>query len=447
MRTFDYIVLGAGSGGLASAFRAAHHGARVALLEPGALGGTCVNVGCVPKKAMWYAAQAAEDVQRARAFGFEVSSGALDWGHFVARREAYIARIHASYRKRLQEAGVALIAARGCLRAADRVEAAGETLCAPHVLIATGARPRRLATPGFELGGVSDDFFALRACPRSVAVIGGGYIGCELAGVLHALGAKVDLYARSTLLSHFDAELGEALTASMRAQGIGVHLHAALPDVRRDRDGLHLEHVATGDAAPYEQVLWALGRVPNSDDIGLGTVPLALDEDGHIVTDAKQDTNVPGVHAVGDVTGRTELTPVAIAAGRRLSDRLFGGQPDAQLDYANIPSVVFAHPPLGAVGLTEAQARVLHGDAVRVHRARFTPMVSALSDHPQQSLMKLVCVGPDERVVGVHLFGVGSDEMLQGFAVALKMGARKADLDATVAIHPTSAEELVLLGD
>ncbi|RAP57578.1 glutathione-disulfide reductase [Oleiagrimonas sp. MCCC 1A03011] len=446
MRTFDYIVLGAGSGGLASAFRAARHGARVALLEPGSLGGTCVNLGCVPKKAMWYAAQAAEDVQRAREFGFDIAPGALDWGHFVARRQAYIERIHAVYRDRIREAGIELIATRGHLRAADRVDAQGETLCAPHVLIATGGRPRRLATPGFASGMVSDDFFALRECPHSVAVIGGGYVGCELAGVLHALGAHVDLYARSVLLSHFDHELSDALADSMRAQGIGVHLHAGIPDVRREGGALHLDQIESGEAAPYEQVLWALGRVPNSDDIGLGTVPLALDAEGHIRTDEQQNTSVPGVYAVGDVTGRMALTPVAVAAGRRLSDRLFGADPEAHLDYRNIPSVVFAHPPLGAVGDTEQQARSRYGDAVRVYRSRFTPMVSALSDHPQRSLMKLVCVGEEERVVGVHLFGPGSDEMLQGFAVAVKMGARKADLDATVAIHPTSAEELVLLG-
>ena len=445
MPDFDFLVLGGGSGGLASAFRAARHGARVALLEPSALGGTCVNVGCVPKKAMWYAAQLAHDLGRAREYGFDVHHGGLDWPRFIARRQAYIERIHASYRKRLDEAGIEVIPAHGRLRGPGRVRVRGRTLQAPHVLVATGGRPRRLATPGFGLGMVSDDFFDLDACPRSVAVIGGGYIGVELAGVLHALGARVDLYARSTLLSHFDAELGEALTDSMRAQGIGVYLHAAVPAVRDGKGGYALDGVEAGAAAPYERVLWAIGRVPNTDDIGLDAVPLALDDDGHVETDAWQNTSMPGVYAVGDVTGREALTPVAIAAGRRLSDRLFGGQPDACLDYTSIPSVVFAHPPLGMVGLGEAHARMDHGDTVRVYRARFTPMQSALSGHPQQALMKLVCAGDEERVVGVHLFGPGSDEMLQGFAVAVKMGARKADLDATVAIHPTSAEELVLM--
>lgn len=442
---FDYVVLGGGSGGLASAFRAARHGARVALLEPNALGGTCVNVGCVPKKAMWYAAQLAHDIERARDYGFDVAPGLLDWPHFVARRQGYIDRIHAAYRMRLADAGIEVIETHGRLLSAGRVDAQGRILEAPHVLVATGGRPRRLSTPGFEKGMVSDDFFDLRACPRSVAVIGGGYVGVELASVLHALGSRVDLYARSTLLSHFDDELGEALADAMRAEGIGVHLHADAPALLQRDGGLACSGVESGDAAPYERVLWAIGRVPNTEHIGRENVPLALDAEGHLQTDDRQNTSVDGVYAVGDVTGREALTPVAIAAGRHLSDRLFGGQPDAHLDYADIPSVVFAHPPLGMVGLSEAQARQRHGDDVRVYRARFTPMQSALSAHPQQTLMKLVCVGAEERVAGVHLFGPGSDEMLQGFAVAVKMGARKTDLDATVAIHPTSAEELVLM--
>ncbi|MDA3912802.1 glutathione-disulfide reductase [Oleiagrimonas sp.] len=445
LRALDYIVIGGGSGGLASALRAARHGARVALLEPNALGGTCVNLGCVPKKAMWYAAQTAHELQRAREYGFDIRSGVLDWSRFLARRQDYIERIQDSYRTRLKESGIEVIPARGQLVEPGRVDAQGRVLEAPHVLVATGGRPRRLTLPGFEKGMLSDDFFDLRSCPRSVAVVGGGYIGVELAGVLHALGARVDLYARSTLLSHYDEELGQALADSMRADGIGVHLHALVPGLRELDGGLVLDGIEHSMAAPYERVLWAIGRVPNSRCIGLENVPLSLDAEGHVQTDDWQNTSVRGVYAIGDVTGRDELTPVAIAAGRKLSDRLFGGQDDAHLEYANIPSVVFAHPPLGMVGLTEAQARQRHGDNVRVYRACFTPMQSALSDHPQRSLMKLVCSGKDDRVIGVHLFGPGSDEMLQGFAVAVKMGARKSDFDATVAIHPTSAEELVLM--
>jgi glutathione reductase (NADPH) len=441
---FDLIVLGAGSGGLATAFRAARHGARVALLEPGALGGTCVNVGCVPKKAMWYAAEMAEAQRIAVDYGFASTPGALDWAAFIARRQAYIERIHASYRKRLAESGIDVIAARGRLVAAHEVEAGGRRLGAPDVVIATGARPKRLDVPGFDFGIVSDGFFDLRACPRRVAVVGGGYIGVELAGVLHALGAEVELYARGHLLRGFDTEVSLALGEAMRAQGIAIHYLCDIDAARREGEGIVLE-CAKEHRGPYDTVLWAAGRVPNSGGIGLAEQGVECDTRGHVLTDALQNTSVSGIYAIGDVTSRTALTPVAIAAGRKLADRLFGGQPDARLDYDNIPSVVFGHPPLAGVGLTEHGAREIHGDDVRVYRARFTPMQLALSDHPQQTLMKLVCVGAEERVAGVHILGPGADEMLQGFAVAVKMGARKADFDATVAIHPTSAEELVLM--
>lgn len=443
MQDFDYIVIGAGSGGLASAFRAARYGARVALVEPGALGGTCVNLGCVPKKAMWYASELAHDMARACDYGFEILPGPLDWNHFIDRRRGYIQRIHASYRERIEAAGMTLVPSRGRLLDAGHVGTDTQTLKAPHILIATGARPRRLDTPGFGLGMVSDDFFDLRACPDSVAVIGGGYIACEMACMLHALGARVDLYARSGLLSQFDEELGEALTQALSAQGVGVHLHAPVPALHKDGHGVRLEGVEPGQCEVYTRALWALGRIPNSE--GMHHPGLELDEEGHVRVDAKQDTRLPGVHAVGDVTGRAALTPVAIAAGRQLSERLFGGKPDACLDYSMIPSVVFTHPPVATVGLSEIQARKQHGDLVRVYRSRFTPMASALTTHPQKALMKMVCAGPEQRVVGLHVLGPGCDEMLQGFAVAMKMGARKADFDATVAIHPTSAEELVLL--
>lgn len=443
--THDLIVLGAGSGGLATAFRAARHGARVALLEPSMLGGTCVNVGCVPKKAMWYAAQMAEAQQLARDYGFDLTPGRLDWPTFVARRQRYIDGIHASYRKRLGEAGIELIPAAGRIIATQMVAVQGRTLQAPHIVLATGARSRRLDVPGFDLGIDSDGFFELEACPKRVAIIGGGYIAVELSGVLHALGAEVDVMARHRLLSGFDDDMTDALGEWMRADGIGVHYRCNVQGVRREDDGLHLAcDVAAGKGA-YDLVLWAVGRVPNSEDLGLEVVGVDRDDGGHVVTDAFQNTSASGIYAIGDVTARPALTPVAVAAGRRLSDRLFGGDADARLDYTNIPSVVFAHPPLGSVGLDEATARKQGGGSVRCYRSGFTSMQLALSDRPRKTLMKLVCEGDDERVVGVHVLGPGADEMIQGFAVAVKMGARKADFDATVAIHPTSAEELVTM--
>src|SRR5690625_3998412 len=361
--THDLIVLGAGSGGLATAFRAARHGARVALLEPGELGGTCVNVGCVPKKAMWFAAQMAEAQQLAQRYGFDLRPGSLDWSVFVAHRQHYIDGIHASYRKRLDEADIEVVPARGRFEDAHTVVADGRRLRAPHVVIATGGRSRRLDVPGFDLGIDSDGFFGLRDCPRRVAVVGGGYISSELTGVLHALGAQVDVLSRSHLLRGFDAELTDALVQSMRDQGIGFHNGCEAQGLRRDEQGVWIDcDKASGLAdTAFDCVLWAVGRVPNSDDLGLDAVGVACDEGGHVRVDAMQDTNVPGIHAIGDVTARPALTPVAIAAGRQLAERLFGGREDAHLDYNNIPSVVFSHPPLASVGLDEDSARERHG--------------------------------------------------------------------------------------
>ena len=444
----DLIVLGAGSAGLATALRAAQHGARVALLDPAALGGTCVHRGCVPKKALWFAAQWAQTQRLAQAIGFAGATGPLDWAHFRSLRERHIDAIAERYAQRLLQAGVHRLAHSGRFVAADTIELDdGARLQAPQIVIATGARPRRLALPGFELGMVSDDMFALTARPQRVAIVGGGYVAVEFAGMLQALGSEVELLARGPLLAGFDQELVQALTEQMAAHGVRISQHSAIRAVRRGTDGLWLDDAARGEArGPCDALLWAVGRVPNADRLGLADVGVQLDERGHVVTDAWQNTTRAGIHAVGDVTARKALTPVAVAAGRHLADRLFGGQPEAQLDYRNIPSVVFAEPPLGMVGLTEAQAHEIHGDQVSVHRSRFTPMQWALAGRHEQSVMKLVCVGADERVVGIHALGPGVDEMLQGFAVALKLGLHKRDLDATVAIHPTAAEELVLMG-
>jgi glutathione reductase (NADPH) len=443
---WDLVVLGAGSGGIAMAIRAARLGARVAVLEPGALGGTCVNVGCVPKKAMWLAAELAGAQALSREVGFELPPGRFDWEGFVARRTSYIANIHASYLRRFSELGITLVCARGRFAAPDRVVAGEREFAARHVLVATGGRPRRPAIPGGELGIDSDGFFALRAAPRSVAVVGSGYIAVELAGVLRGLGAGVDLFARGTrLLRSFDRELGEALGKAMQAQGVRLAFDRNPVSATRDAAGYHLQF-ANGDASgPFDELVWATGRVPNTGDLDLARAGVAVDAAGYVVTDQWQDTNVAGVHAVGDVTGRLALTPVAIAASRRLADRLFGGKADARLDYANVATVVFSHPPLATVGLTEDEARRQHGEAVTVYRARFRPMLAALAQREEQTFMKLVCAGADERIVGIHLAGTAVDEIIQGFAVAVKLGARKADLDATVAIHPTSAEELVLM--
>ncbi|QIO88976.1 glutathione-disulfide reductase [Stenotrophomonas rhizophila] len=444
---YDLIVLGGGSGGLAAAFRAAQHGRRVAMLEPGELGGTCVNVGCVPKKAMWLAADLAGRIGLAAAMGFDVPlRPALDWKELVVHRQAYIANIHASYLKRLDENKVVRVPRRGRLVDAHTVECSdGVRISAEHILIATGAHPQRPDIPGAALGLVSDDFFNLCSAPARVAIVGGGYIAVELAGLLQALGSRVTLLVRGDrLLERFDAELTAQLADNLRHQGVQLHFGYRLRELQRDGDAV----VALGHDGPadgqFDALFFAAGRRGNSADLGLEALGVVVGDKGEVEVDAWQTTAVPSVHAVGDIAGKVGLTPVAIAAARTLMDRLFGGQPQAKMDYENVASVVFSHPALGAVGLSEEEACARYGD-VRVYRSNFRPMLQALADGTQRSLFKLVCVGEEERVVGVHLLGEAADEILQGFALAVKMGATKAQFDATVAIHPTSAEEVVLM--
>ncbi|MEO6104023.1 MAG: glutathione-disulfide reductase [Pseudoxanthomonas sp.] len=450
---YDLVVVGGGSGGLAGAFRAASHGARVALLEPGEFGGTCVNVGCVPKKAMWLAAELSQRIDLASRLGFELSPPKFDWREFIVHRQRYIAGIHESYRKRLDAGGIVHLPCRGQFVDTHTLETdQGLRVSGSHVLIATGGRPKRPAIPGAQLGMVSDDFFNFCEAPERVALVGGGYIGVELAGVLQALGSKVEMFVRgSRLVDAFDAEITDELAESLRQQGIRCHFERSVTALEpADAGRVHVMDRSGQSSDPFDSVIFATGRVPNSDSLGLETIGVATDQNGFVVVDERQDSSVAGVHAVGDICSRLALTPVAIAAARRLMDRLFGDQPQARLDYEGIATVMFSHPPMGKVGLTEARARQQHGDAVQVYRTRFRPMLHALADSPQRSLFKLVCVGPadapaQQRVVGIHLLGEGADEMLQGFAVALKKGITKQDLDDTVAIHPTSAEEVVLM--
>ncbi|MPS36125.1 MAG: glutathione-disulfide reductase [Stenotrophomonas sp.] len=446
-QSFDLVVLGGGSGGLAACFRAASHGAKVAMLEPALLGGTCVNVGCVPKKAMWLAADLAERIALASALGFDVPAAPrLSWPRLLQRRQQYIDGIHASYRQRLQDSGVVHIAQRGRLRDARTVECEdGTRLHAGHIVIATGSHALKPDLPGAGLGGVSDDFFALQAAPARVAIVGGGYIAVELAGVLHGLGSEVTLLVRGKeLLSQFDAEMTAQLAQNLRQQGITVRFECQLQALERRAGGIHARLQGGAADALFDTVLFATGRAPSTRGLGLEAAGVALDDNGAIVVDAFQDTSVPGISAVGDVTAQAMLTPVAIAAARRLMDRLYGGQPEARLDYDNIPSVVFSHPPLGSVGLSEAQARGRF-DTVTTYHSRFRPMLQALGEGQARSLFKMVCAGADEKVVGIHLLGEGADEILQGFAVALKAGVTRRQMADTVAIHPTSAEEVVLM--
>lgn len=449
---YDYIVLGGGSGGLASARRAAQYGAKVLLIEAGALGGTCVNVGCVPKKMMWNAAFVADTLRDAPGYGFASPPLDFAWAEFKRRRDESIERLHGIYRRNLERDGVELKEGWGRLTGPHSVTVTGadgqeSQFSSPNILLATGGRPTVPEVVGAELGATSDDFFAWEQRPARVAVVGAGYVAVEFAGVLAALGSLVTLVVRGErALRCFESAVAQVLDEEMIAQGIRVVRNFEAVSLERRSGGLSLSSESSELEGVFDEVIWAVGRSPLSREIGLEEAGVELDGDGFIRVDELQRSSVPGVFAVGDVTGILPLTPVAISAGRKLADRLFGGHSDAKLDGEQVPTVIFSHPPIGTVGLTEKDARSQYGDGeVRCYETRFTDLYTSLSHRRAPTLMKLVCVGDSERVVGLHLIGRAADEIIQGFAVAIRMGATKADLDRTIAIHPTSAEELVTM--
>ena len=443
---FDLIVIGGGSGGIAHARRAAEYGARVAVVEAGRLGGTCVNVGCVPKKVMWYAAAHAHHFEHAEDYGFQVDVRGHDWATIKEKRDAYVERLNGIYARNLDSSGVTAIAGYASFVDEHTVAVGSEQYQADRIVIATGGRPARPDIPGAEHGIDSDGFFELEERPQRVLVAGSGYIAVEIAGVLNALGSDVRLVVRKdSIIREFDTMLGEHLMESMEKDGIEIETRAVPARVEKTGEG-HVLHTGDGRSfGPLDSILWAIGRDPNSEGLGLENTGVERDASGFIPTDEWQQTNVEHIFALGDVTGCAALTPVAIAAGRRLADRLYGGMDGRRLDYNLIPTVIFSHPTIGTVGLSEATARELYGDAVKVYNAGFIPMYYALGAKKKRSVMKLVVTGEEERIVGCHIFGDGADEMLQGFAVAIRMGATKSDFDDTVAIHPTNAEELVTM--
>lgn len=445
---YDYIAIGGGSGGIASINRAAMYGQKCALIEAKALGGTCVNVGCVPKKVMWHAAQIAEAIhQYGPDYGFETTVNRFDWDTLISSRSAYIDRIHQSYDRVLGNNKVDVIQGFARFVDAHTIEVNGEKITADNILIATGGRPVQPAIPGAEYGINSDGFFELKTLPKRVAVVGAGYIAVELAGVLNALGSETHLFVRKHApLRNFDPLIVETLLEVMESEGPKLHTQAIPKAVIKNADGSLTLQLENGTEQTVDTLIWAIGREPATDNLNLAATGVELDEKGYIKVDKFQNTNIKGIYAVGDNTGAVELTPVAVAAGRRLSERLFNNKPNEHLDYSNIPTVVFSHPAIGTVGLTEPQAVEQYGaDQVKVYKSSFTAMYSAVTRHRQPCCMKLVCVGADEKIVGIHGIGFGMDEMLQGFAVALKMGATKKDFDDTVAIHPTAAEEFVTM--
>ena len=443
---YDLLVIGGGSGGLAHAQRAAEYGAKVAVIEYGPLGGTCVNVGCVPKKVMWYAAHHAHSFHHVADYGFDVEFKGHDWAGLKERRDAYIRRLNGIYEKNLDKRGVTYLPGHARFVDAHTVDIDGQKVEADRIVIATGGRPTVPEIPGAELGITSDDFFELEDRPQRVLIAGSGYIAVELAGVFRALGSDVRLVVRKdSVLRDFDKMLSTRLMDCMDRDDIDLVTRVVPKSVEKTDAGLVLHAEDGRTFGPSDSLVWAIGRSPNTGSLDAQGAGVKLDERGFIPTDKLQQTNVDNIFALGDVTGRAALTPVAIAAGRRLADRLYGGMEGRHLDYETIPTVIFSHPVIGTVGLTEDEAREQYGDDLKVYLSSFIGMYYALGTNKRRSEMKLITVGEDERVVGCHVIGEGADEMMQGFAVAMRMGATKKDFDDTVAIHPTSSEELVTM--
>ena len=448
VKEYDYIVIGGGSGGIASANRAAMHGAKVILFEGKEVGGTCVNVGCVPKKVMWYGAQVAETLHRyAGEYGFDVTLNKFDFATLKANRQAYIDRIHGSYERGFDSNGVERVYEYAKFVDSHTVEVAGERYTAPHILIATGGHALYPNIPGSEYGITSDGFFELDEVPKRTAVIGGGYIAVEVAGVLNALGSDTHLFVRKDRpLRTFDKDIIDVLVDEMAKSGPTLHTHANATEVVKNADDSLTISFDNGETVTVDCLIWAIGRAANTSGFGLEKTGVELTERGNIYSDALGNTSVPGIYALGDVTGKLDLTPVAVKAGRQLSERLFNNKADAKLDYTDVATVVFSHPVIGSVGLTEEKAFAKYGsENIKVYKSSFTPMYTALGDNRQPSTMKLVTLGENEKIIGLHGIGYGVDEMIQGFSVAIKMGATKADFDNTVAIHPTGSEEFVTM--
>jgi len=447
MPAYDLIVIGGGSGGLSVAERAASYGKKCLLIESGEMGGTCVNRGCVPKKIMWYGAQMAHYCQIATNYGFDVQLSSLNWATLKQKRDAYIDGIQHWYQGYLESNQIDKLTGIGRFVDERSVAVGEQTFSADHIVIAVGGEPWVPPVEGAALGMTSDDFFTLNEQPQRVAVIGSGYIGIEFAGMLNGLGSEVTLVARhGVLLSHFDTMISEKLSHAIQRSDITLATKFEVQSIVQDEQ----RRLVIGDAQQrhltgFDCVIWAVGRRPRTDVLNLSDIGVDVDGLGHVITDEWQVTSKPGIYAIGDVTTRAPLTPVAIAAGRRLADRLFGGKPQSKVDYSLIPTVLFSHPPIASIGLTEAQAIEQYPGQVKSYQSHFTPMILAFNERPEETSMKLVTVGEQEKIVGCHIIGEAADEMLQGFAVAIRMGATKKDFDETIAIHPTSAEELVTM--
>jgi len=440
---FDFYVIGAGSGGVRCARMSASYGARVGVAEERYLGGTCVNVGCVPKKLFSYGSHFSGDFEDAAAYGWNVGAVTLDWKRLIENKNQEILRLNGIYRRILESNNVTIHEARATLKDAHTLDVGGQTITADKILVATGGWPCVPDFPGKEHVITSNEAFFLEDLPRRCIIVGGGYIAVEFAGILHGYGSHLtQLYRGDLFLRGFDSDLRSHLAGEMKKQGIDLRFNANIAHIEKAGDVLvaTLEDGATLEA---EAVMYATGRVPNTRTIGLGEIGVEMKRDGAIVVDGHFRTSVPNIYALGDVIDRYQLTPVAISEAMVLSSNLFDGK-DYSMDYADIPTAIFSHPNIGTVGLTEEAAREQYGE-VDIYRSIFKPMKHTLTGRDEQTLMKLVVDKASDRVVGCHMVGPDAGELIQGMGVALKAGATKAQFDATVGIHPTAAEEFVTM--
>ena len=444
MADFDLFVIGGGSGGVRAARIAAAYGAKVALAEEFRVGGTCVIRGCVPKKLLVYASRFADEFADAKGFGWSVPEPTFDWPTLIANKDREIDRLEAIYIRNLEKAGVTIFGSRAVLESPHSVRLAdGKSLTADHILIATGARPFVDPAMGDGRAITSNEAFHLPSLPRSIVVVGGGYIALEFAGIFHGLGSEVTvLYRGEEILRGFDDDLRKALHTEYERRGIRVRCGIKVTAVEKTATGVRVS-LSDGTRMEAEQVMAATGRLPNTADLGLEDAGVALDKSGAVIVDGFSTSTLAHVHAVGDVTNRINLTPVAIREGHAFADTVFGGKP-TKVDHANVASAVFSTPEIGTVGLTETAARQSHA-SVDIYKTAFRPMRHTLSGRQEHMLMKLVVDGSTDRVLGVHILGPDAGEMAQLAAIAVKMGATKAQFDATIAVHPTAAEELVTM--
>lgn len=443
MTKVDLMVIGAGSGGVRAARIAASHGAKVAICEESRVGGTCVIRGCVPKKLLSYAAHFHEDFEDARGFGWEIETPRHDWSRLIANKDQEIDRLNGIYIKLLQNSGVQLLNGRGRIVDANTVMVGDEKIHAERILIAVGGRPFKPDVPGADLAITSDEAFHLEQLPERILVVGGGYIAVEFASIFNGLGVQVDLLYRGDLiLRGFDDDMRRQAEEELTSKGINIIHEQTVSRIDGESGQLKVS-LSGGDVHDYGQVMYATGRSPYTWDLGLENAGVKLAENGSIPVSDDSQTNVPSIYAVGDVTDRINLTPVALMEGHALADSLFGGNPRLP-NHDAVPAAVFMHPPISTVGLTQDEALAKY-PKLRVYRSRFRALKHTLSGRQEFTVMKLIVDDASDRVVGIHVIGVDAAEIVQGFAVAVKAGLTKADFDSTVGIHPTSAEELVTM--